>query len=98
MNAAITHIGDARESLLDQNFQAGVESDEESTCIMTSVQLVRKRGSERKEREKALSRLRSRLGGYGPSVGSANSENFTRKQHRFHHGSGRRESLYLPWS
>ena len=34
---------------------------------------VRKRGSERKEREKALSRLRSRLGGYEPSVGSANS-------------------------
>ena len=40
---------------------------------------VRKQGSERTEREKALSRLRSRLGGYGPSAGSANSENFTRK-------------------
>ena len=39
MNAAITHIGDARESLLDQNFQAGVESDEERTCILTSVQV-----------------------------------------------------------
>ena len=36
MNAAITHIGDARESLLDQNFQAGVESDEE---ILTSVRV-----------------------------------------------------------
>ena len=34
---------------------------------------VRKQGSERTEREKALSRLRSRLGGYEPSVGSANS-------------------------
>ena len=66
---------------MDFNYQAAhawfLNLDRQVLCV--SYQDI-KRGSERTEREKALSRLRSRLlGGYVPSAGSANSENFTRK-------------------
>ena len=64
-----------------------------SYCITHDLKTVRKRASVRTEREKALSRLRSR-----PQPGARTLRILQENSIDFIMGAGEEASLYLPWS